>query len=58
MPGGSSTALSDTPKMESPAPLLGAVGQAGSVDPVDPDGIKDKLNPTMHSAALTTEGVC
>ena len=55
MPGGSSTVPSDTPKKELLAPLLGAVGQAGSMDP---DGIKDELNPTMHSTALTTEGAC
>ena len=55
MPGRSSTVPGDTSKMESLVPLLGAVGQAGSMDP---DGIKDELNPAMHSAALTTEGAC
>ena len=56
MPGRSSAELSDAPKTESPAPLLGAAGQAGSVD--HQDGIKDEHHSTMHSAPLTTEGVC
>ena len=40
MPGESSAAPSDAPKMESPVPLLGVAGQAGSVD--HQDGIKDE----------------
>ena len=45
----------DTSKTVSLAPLLGVAGQAGSVDP---DGIKEELNPTMHSATLAPEGAC
>ena len=56
MPGGSSTEPSAAPKMESPAPLLGAAGQAGSVD--HQDGIKDECHSATHSAPLTAEGVC
>ena len=56
MPGGSSAVPSDAPKTESPAPLLGAAGQAGSVD--HQDGIKDKWHSATHSAPLTAEGVC
>ena len=56
MPGGSSTVPGDTSKMESPAPLLGVAGQAGSMD--QQDGIKDKRHSAMHSAPLTLEGVC
>ena len=56
MPGGSSTAPGDTSKMESLAPLLGAAGQAGSMD--QQDGIKDEQHSTMHSAPLTAEGAC
>ena len=37
-------------------PLLGAAGQAGSVD--QQDGIKDERHSTMHSASPTTEGAC
>ena len=56
MPGGSSTVPGDTSKTESPVPLLGAAGQAGSVD--QQDGIKDEPHSAMHSAPLTVEGVC
>ena len=55
MPGRSSAVPGDTSKMESPVPLLGAAGQAGSMDP---DGIKKELNPAIHSAALAPEGAC
>ena len=40
MPDRSSTAPGDASKTEVPAPLLGAVGQAGSMD--QQDGIKDE----------------
>ena len=56
MPGRSSTALGDTSKMESLAPLLGAAGQAGSVN--QQDGIKDEQHSAMHSTPLTAEGAC
>ena len=56
MPGGSSAAPGDTSKKESLAPLLGAAGQAGSVD--QQDGIKDKRHSAMHSAPLSAEGAC
>ena len=39
MPGGSSTVLDDTSKMESLAPLLGGAGQAGGMEQ---DGVKDE----------------
>ena len=55
MSGGSSAVLGDTPNMESPVPLLGVAGQAGNMDP---DGIKEELNSTTHSAALVPDGVC
>ena len=50
MPGGSSAVPGDTSKMESLVPLLGAAGQAGSVD--QQDGIKDEWHSTMHSTPL------
>ena len=56
MPGGSSTVLGDTSKMESPLPLLGAAGQAGGMD--QQDGVKDEQHSTMHSANHTAEGAC
>ena len=56
MPGGSSAVPGDTSKMESPVPLLGVAGQAGSVH--QQDGIKDERHSTMHSARHTIEGVC
>ena len=56
MPGRSSTVPSHTSKMESPAPVLGVAGQAGSVD--QQDRIKDEQHSTTHSAPLTAEGVC
>ena len=56
MPGRSSAVPGDTSKMESPAPLLGAAGQAGSMD--QQDGIKDERHSTTHSAPLTVEGAC
>ena len=56
MPGGSSTVLGDTSKMESPVPLLGVAGKAGSMD--QQDGVKDKWHSAMHSAPLTAEGAC
>ena len=40
MPGGSSAVPGDTSKTESLTPVLGAAGQAGSVD--QQDGIKDE----------------
>ena len=40
MPGGSSAVPGDTSKTESPVPLLGVAGQAGSMD--QQDGIKDE----------------
>ena len=46
----------DTSKTESPAPLLGAAGQAGSMD--HQDGIKDEQHSAMHSTPLTIEGAC
>ena len=48
MPGGSSAVPGDTSKTESLAPLLGAAGQAGSVD--HQDRIKDERHSTTHSA--------
>ena len=48
--------LADTSKTESPAPLLGAAGQASGVN--QQDGVKDEQHSAMHSAPLTTEGVC
>ena len=48
MPGRSSAVPGDTLKTETPAPLLGAAGQAGSMD--QQDGIKDERHSTMHSA--------
>ena len=56
MPGRSSAAPGDTSKTESPVPLLGAAGQAGSVD--QQDGIKDERHSATHSAPLTAEGAC
>ena len=56
MPGRSSTVPGDTFKMESPAPLLGAAGQAGGMD--QQDGVKDERHSTTHSAPHTTEGAC
>ena len=56
MPGGSSTAPGDTSKTESPVPLLGVAGQAGSMD--QQDGIKDERHSAMNSAPLTAEGAC
>ena len=56
MPGGSSAVPGDTSKKESPAPLLGAAGQEGSVD--QQDGIKDEQHSAMHSSPLTAEGAC
>ena len=56
MPCGSSTVLGDTSKTESPAPLLGASGQAGGVD--QHDGVKDEQHSTTHSAPYTAEGTC
>ena len=55
MPGRSSAVPGDVSKTESLTPVLGAVGQAGSMDQ---DGIKDEWYSTMHSAPLTTEGAC
>ena len=56
MPGGSSTVLGDTSKMEALAPLLGVAGQAGSME--QHDGVKDERHSPTHSAPLTAEGAC
>ena len=50
MPGRSSAVPGDTSKTESPAPLLGVAGQAGSVD--QQDGIKDEWHSATHSAPI------
>ena len=40
----------DTSKMESPAPLLGVAGEAGSVD--QQDGVKEERHSATHSTPL------
>ena len=56
MSGGCSTVPGDTSKMESPAPLLGVAGEAGSVD--QQDGVKEERHSATHSTPLTAEGAC